>query len=133
MGGTRGGSADKDTGVEAAFNRLEEIARLIVASGDDDLIVGLIECIEDEVQLIRIDVMVGVVEGFAAGNRVDRAAWESLNDFIEKRFAAQQIVETLARVESRRAGKSLTTRAPIDDENVLTIRGNGFREFECFS
>ena len=51
---------NNDTGVEAALNRLEELARLIVASGDDDLIVGLIESIENEVQLIGIDFVVGM-------------------------------------------------------------------------
>ena len=45
---------NNDTGVEAALNGLEKLARLIVASGDDDMIVGLIESVENEVQLIGI-------------------------------------------------------------------------------
>ena len=60
------------------------------------------------------------------------AAWEPLNNFIEKRFAAQQVIEALAWLETRRAGKSLATRAPIDDENIVSTFGNGFCKFEGF-
>ena len=92
------GLADDDAGVEATVDGLEQRARHVVARDDDDVIVGGVERIERQIELVGIEQHVAVEHGCAGWNEVGAAGGNARHDILELRLALQQLVEAGARV-----------------------------------
>src|SRR5690606_4441727 len=84
---------DGNAGIEAPFERSEELDGVTVVGLDEDVVVNLVERVQHEADEVRIEYSLSVLHRRACCNRMSTAARQPHDDLLERRSPFEKIVD----------------------------------------
>ena len=94
-----------------------KVARVLVLAGNDNVVVGFVERIEHQIELIGIDVF-DLDQGRTTADEVHAAAGDTPHRLFERSIAGDQLGQALAGIDAGLHRDAFALRTPIDQHDV---------------
>ena len=119
----------QNAGIEAALDHLEQQPRIFVPARNDDVVIGFVKRIENEIELIGIDFGAGLVKRPAATDEVNGAVCHPLDRILKANRAEDQLCQAFAAAGTRKPRYASAGRTPIDQNDLGSAVCEHFRQF----